>query len=223
MKIKLNKNEYTVETPKLRKWIELEDIRLKLEIATDDRTFLEHYFGLVSVAIHVSVDELEELPWIEVADAYIAVVSHQKPTLDFPMLKVNPKRNTEDWKYDGRNWYVWSHLLASTYGWTLEYIAEMNINDAIGLMHEIVSTEFMEKEWEWGLSEIAYPYDPNSKKSSYKPLPRPEWMEATIMERKVTATKKVRIRREMLPRGMTLSWSKKDDENVEYIESSTTI
>lgn len=221
MKIQLGKNEYSVEVPKLRKWIELEDIRLKLEIAADDKTFLENYFGLLSAAIGISITELEELPWLEVSNAYVQVVTNQAPKLDFPMFKFKSKKEGYDWTYEGRTWYIWSHLIAKEYGWTLEYIANLDINDAIGLMHELVAGEYEKREWEWGLSEIAYPYDPNTKKSIYKPLPRPEWMVISKIEKKAII-KKIRIRRDMLPHGNTVFW-KSDEEDAKYSEIIETI
>lgn len=221
MKIKLGKNEYSVEVPKLRKWIEIEDIRLKLEIATDNITFLKSYFGLLSVAIDISIDELEKLPWLNVSNAYSQIIINQVPKLDFPMFKVKSKENDFDWTYEGRTWYIWSSMFAREYGWTLEYIANLDINDAIGLMHEIISNEYDKREWEWGLSEIAYPYDPNTKKSIYKPLPKPKWMQVSTMV-KNAVIKKVRIRKDMLPQGAVLSW-KPGKEDAQYREGNESI
>lgn len=217
MKIKLGKNEYSVEVPRLRKWIEIEDIRLKLEIATDNETFLKSYFGLLSVAIDISIEELAELPWLDVSNAYAQVLNNQTPKLDFPMFKIKAKENDFDWTYEGRTWYIWSNMFAKEYGWSLEYIANLDINDAIGLMHEIVSNEYDKREWEWGLSEIAYPYDSNTKKSTYKPLPKPKWMQvSTIVKNAVI--KKVKIRKDMLPQGAVFSW-RSDTEDAKYRES----
>lgn len=221
MDITLGKDKYSLVQPKLRKWIEIEDLRSKLEIATDTRTFIDYYFGLVSVAIGISLIDLEEIEWEDVAIAYTTAIELQKPTIEFPMFKINQKVGTEEWNYDGRSWYSWLHLLAKEYGWNVEYIADLEVDDAVGLLHEILADEYFDKEWEWGLSEIAYPYDSNTKKSSYKPLPKPEWMLVNVVEKKVKRMKKIKIRKDMLPRGMVVLW--KENEDAEHKEGDSTI
>jgi hypothetical protein len=107
------------------------------------------------------------------------------------------KDEKESWDYSGRTWYIWSHMLASNYGWTLDTISAMEFEDAISLMQEIMINEQLNREWQWGLSEIAYSYNSTSKESKLRKLPRPDWMEVTL----VKPITKVMIPKNMMPVG----------------------
>lgn len=109
------------------------------------------------------------------------------------------KQKDDDWSYDGRLWHQYSHMLARTYGWTLEYIANMTIVEALAKMQEIIVDEQLDREFYYGLSEMAYSYDQRSKVSKFNPLPRPSWMRPKIKE-----IKKFTIPASMLPIGVVM-------------------
>jgi hypothetical protein len=120
------------------------------------------------------------------------------PRAKLPILTT--KHTKEDkklsWDYDGRTWNFYSHLLASNYGWTLEYIGKLGIDEVIAKIQEILTEEQLNKEFQWSMSEIAYPYNKSTKKSEFKPLKRPYWMLA-----EVTEIKKIKILKSLLPIG----------------------
>jgi hypothetical protein len=102
------------------------------------------------------------------------------------------KSGETDWEYPGRTWFIWVHTLSKMYSWSIEYISELDFDYAIALLHEIISDEYYAREWQWGLSEIAYSYDTNTKSSKYKALPKPEWMKVRATQ---TELPKVKIKK----------------------------
>lgn len=205
--LQLGQNEYSVERFRLRKWLQLENLRSEIVRAIEgkDRHLItSSVYSYLSIALSVSSEELENLPWYEVALALFTIYDLNIPNLPFPMLIIPSKTKGDiGWDYEGRDWYTWAHMLAGAYGWNIQYIENLEIDDAIGLLQEILSEHQSNREWEWGLSEIAYPYDENSKKSIFKPLPRPEWM---TVQKASEEPKKVLIRKDMLPVGNVIRY-----------------
>ena len=204
--IVLGKQKFSASRVKLKKWIELENIRNKAidAIKVGDRDgFCSSLYSYLFLALDSKEINFDKIEWYETAFAFDNLITLNSPQIDFPMLtKISTDREKEAWDYEHRDWFLWSHLLASAYGWSLEYIAELDIDDAIALVQEMLVDRQLKQEWEWSLSEIAYPYNSTTKKSEYKPLPRPSWMSEGIKE-----PKKVRILKEHIPVGIVLRWS----------------
>jgi len=177
----------------LRQWLHLEDIRSKIiEAAGNKNTELvvENLYSYISSAFGFNLS-LEKFPWIKVVEIYADITILNAPSLDFPILKAKIKENQKvPWDYVGRTWYLWSHLLAQNYGWNLEYISELDIDDGIALIQEISINDQMKKEWDWSLSEIAYPYNESSKRHEFKELGRPSWMSKA---KEIKVPKKIKI------------------------------
>lgn len=76
--------------------------------------------------------------------------------------------------------------------------SELDPDDGVALLQEILTDDQLEKEWQWSLSEIAYPYNPDTKKSEFKNLPRPVWMQKEIRK----PVKQIKIPASMLPVGI---------------------
>lgn len=210
--ILLNDNEYSFDHIGLRKWLELEEIREIFIEAVDNKDIDNIMLSLcsyISTALDISTEVLQILPWYEVANAYIFISIECIPRYDFAVLK--PKKNEPEkykatWDYKERTLYLWSHMIASAYGWTLEYISNIYFNDALALLQEIMIDEQLKKEWQWSLSEIAYSYNESTKKSEFKPLPRPSWMQDILPE-----PKKIRIPVSMMPVGIVMKLGTQDE------------
>jgi hypothetical protein len=202
----LGNKQISVSRPKLKVWIHLEDIRGEIKEAEDENEIVHLLFSYVSKATAISIDELELLPWYEIMDAYNSIVGLCAPMIDFPILRYEEKDvKKEVWDYDERSWYMWANTLASEYGWKLEYIAELDVDDAIGLLEEIYLSTQLEREWEWSSSEIAYPYDSRTKKSNYKPLPRPQWMQG-VNDDIIKKATELKVPASYLPVGKGIKW-----------------
>ncbi len=217
--ISLGGRSFPVRRFGLRKWLQLETQRsniLKAVKERDRHSLAESSISYLTTAFSINSDEIRNLPWYEVIEAVFVLSDVNVPRLDFPMLTVqsDEKNKTVVWDYDGRDWYTWANKLAKTYGWDLDYIANLDIDDAIGLLQEILSDAQDNREWEWGLSEIAYSYNETTKKSEFKELPRPKWMIPTEIP---TEIKKVSIHRDFLPVGNVIKY------DPEFGKSDTTV
>lgn len=190
------------ERKSLRKWIELEEARSKIKdiFKSKDATKVSQaIFEYLQSAIKGSdVGEWAKLDTNTLLAFYIEAASINSPTRNFPILKFYVESKEKlPWEYDGRAWYFWLNLFSKNYDWTIEYISNLDIDDAIGLYQELEIDRQLEREWQWGLSELAYSYDKTSKSSRFNPLPRPTWM-LPIAPRPKT----IRIPKDMLPIGI---------------------
>jgi len=207
--IQIGKKKYLISRLRLREWLKLEDNRIRIKEATESKDidgFAEGVYSYISVAIGVSSEELDELYWYEVINIFETIQAENFPKYEFPLLESKTKAKTVRWDYPERTWYIWANNLADTYGWNLEYIAELDIDDAIGLLQEILVNDQLEKEWEWGLSEIAYSYNSSTKKSEFRELPRPDWMKAPPEE-----IKPIRMPKFLMPLGKIVGRDGKEE------------
>lgn len=186
--------------PNLRQWIRLEDIRSGIIKAAENKDtigFSTQMYLYISTAFNIPTNKIEKYNWEKCMELYMVAVSACIPRYDVALLKSRMKDTKEGWDYEGRTWYIWSHMLSSNYGWTLDTISAMDFEDAISLMQEIMINDQLDREWQWGLSEIAYSYNSTSKESKLRKLPRPDWMEVTLIK----PITKVMIPKNMMPVG----------------------
>jgi len=191
-----------IEQPKLKKWLELEDIKNKLVEAVEHKNYDEVADLLCSyVSTAVDLESRNEF-WFDIANIFESYLILCTPR----RIPILTKSGGEEipWDYEGREWYFWLHKLSSKYGWYPKYIEKMNFNDAISLMQEIAVEEQLEKEWEWSLSELSYSYNTTTKKSDYKPLSRPAWMRIGTKLTDTRPEKPVKILKSMLPAGIVI-------------------
>lgn len=161
--------------------MQLEFIKEKLVAAVqnDREDFPDRVLEYICTAVGVSQKWFEKADWMRVISLLYVCLS-ESPTVKIPFLTpIDHSSETEPWHYEGRTWHAYSHLLAKSYGWTLQEISQLKVEEALAKIQEILTDEQLEREFIHSLSEIAYPYDKNTKTSSYKPLPRPHWMRPT--------------------------------------------
>lgn len=200
-------------------------LRLWLELEEKNKTIVDFMKGkdmlgasaticsYLSTFTKLDAEVLQSFFWMEIANAYSTIVLACIPATDFPLLHGNKeKENPASWDYEGRTWYIWSHLIASKYGWTLDIIENLYFEDAIALIQEIMLDEQLEKEWQWSLSELAYPYNKTTKKSEFKALPRPSWMKE--MPKISKEPEVARIPLSMIPQGKIIRWGESNEEIV---------
>ena len=209
-------NPVTLRRLSLRGWSGLENLKKEMDDAISKKDF-DTYFVSTIQFIEMALSPSEKIEWSEVSwweflEIYSKTVELNKPTILFPILDVTQKKEGKKmpWEYDGRSWYFWLNLFADRYGWNETTIGELDIDTAIGLYQEIELNSQLEKEWSWGLSEIAYQYNSSTKKSEYKPLDRPEWM-LPISPKQLPV---IRMRKDMMPMGNIVNFQepKKEDD-----------
>lgn len=200
----LGGTEYNVDRARLKRWLQLEGIREQIARAADreDREgFVAQIYSYLSVALSVELD-FDQIPWYEVVNAYIELSSINAPIKEIPILFASGDIEKVSWDYEGRTWYSWAHTFASSFSWTMEYIAELDVDDAIALLQEIKTDEQIKKEWEWVRTEVSY--DRHGKHREY---PRPHWMRGIIVE----PDKKTKMKRSALPVGNVVRWNETPD------------
>jgi hypothetical protein len=184
----------------LKEWLALEEIRAKIiGAAGSGKDYAEVSAAVRNYISAASSVEYKDTVWYETLQNFENALSANLPTHFFPLLKSKEKGKVMPWEYEGRTWYYWLHLFSKEYGWTEAQIAKLDIDTAIGLLQEIVISEQVEHEWQWSMTEIAYPYNKNTKKSEFQELPRPDWMKKIV-----PAPKKVMMRIEDLPKGLII-------------------
>ena len=197
----------------LYKWLQIEEIKENLFSAVEEKRhddFLNHLSQYLLTTTDTEKAWLE-LPWIEIRDLFLSIEEINAPTKPFPILSSN-KGDDSAWGYEGRNWYFWLNLFSYNYGWNIDYVKQLDIDDAIGLLQEILLIEQREKDFIWTTTEVAYEYNAKTKKSRLKLLDRPEWMRKGFKaDTSEPRKKKTRIRRDFLPIGRIVSWDDKND------------
>lgn len=206
--IKILNREVSLKRLKLKEWTRLEPLKRDLEKSISSKDFdtvsncMESIVEIIMAPVSFKID-WSKLSWIEFLDVYSTAIELNNPSIDFPILHGTPEDKKMPWEYEGRSWYFWLNLFASHYGWTADIISELDVDTAIGAYQEIEINNQLEKEWEWGLSEMAYPYNKNTKKSEYHPLQRPEWMRPALPKQLPV----VKIRQDFLPQGNIIDLS----------------
>lgn len=209
----LGEKEYTVKRATLRHWLELEDIKDNIKKAVEVGNSCDissHIYAFISTALRIEED-LSSLPWQEVSLAFGSLYQLNTPKHDFPLLRAKIEDKVVAWDYEGRSWYMWLHLFSSSYGWSSEYVGELDVDDAIALSQEIIVEEQLSKEWEWALSDRAVTYDKASKKSRFTPLERPEWMRM-VKDFKLPVVKMPKF---LLPVGNVVSYRKDENDTLD--------
>ena len=182
-----------------KQWVILEGKKEKIFKAVETDDFPVALLDFASIALGVSYKWFEQANWDKVVLAfYISLARYTKLVL--PMITPTSENFKEEpWAYDGRTWHLYSHLLAKEYGWKLEYISQLQVEDALAKIQEIMVDSQLEREFYYGLSEIAYPYNSQTKKNHFKPLQRPHWM-----REKIQLVPRFKIPKEYMPQGVVM-------------------
>jgi hypothetical protein len=195
------------QKPRFRKWIELEEQKNKIlkavESGADD--FPDRLLGYLSTALHLPVGWIEQAQWEAVMAAFYRVVQLTACQISLPIFEPTGQEDVkEPWDYDGRTWKFYVHLFAREYGWSVEYIANMRLDDALPCVQEILVQEQLDREFLWTMSERSAYYDDKSKTTKLNPLPRPNWMNKHV---DIEDARKTQIPVGMLPAGNGISQS----------------
>lgn len=160
----------------LEQWLILSDIHSKIQDAADTKNFDGVSDSLIEY-VSAAVGYCPQLNWLDFCGLFTEIIKVNNIDDRYPILKPSEKKQEKKpWEYFGRSKYFWIHILGKSFGWTKEYILNLDIDDAVALLQEIEISEQLDREFRWDLSEIAYSYDTNTKTSKHNPLPRPDWM-----------------------------------------------
>lgn len=163
-------------------WINLEYYKEKMleSVQNSSPDFPQYVLEYISLATKVPYKWYENANWVKIITLFYICIS-KSPTIKLPIISpTNEKHTEEPWNYPQRSWYLYAHIIAKSYGWSLDKIAKLKVKDALSLIQEIMTDTQLDREFQYGLSEVAYPYNEQTKKSIFKPLERPHWMRPDI-------------------------------------------
>jgi len=204
--VTLGRNQYSVQRSTLRQWLELEEIVNKIKEGTGKA---QNIYLYLSIVIGEDID-LSEVPWYETAEAFSRVLILNSTKHEFPILKTKMKDSKVSWDYEGRTFYIWANIFASKYGWHINYISKLDIDDAIALAQEITVDEQLQREWEWSLSEKSIKWSRKGK-GTFQPLERPDWMNLPVDDKELEKTK---LPIGMIPVGVVVKFGDLGDETL---------
>lgn len=179
----------------------LESIKEKIieAVSNGQPDFPDFLLSYIETALGVSSRWYAKADWLRVVELFYACLT-KSPIVKLPITSPSKEKFKDDpWSYDGRTWPLYAHMLSKAYGWKLEYISQLQVGQALSMIQEILTDTQLEREFQYGLSEIAYPYDKSSKKSTFKPMQRPHWMHQQIKD-----VPRFKIPGEMLPMGAVM-------------------
>lgn len=187
---------YDVERSTLRQWLQLEDVINRIK---EGRSIALDIYSYLSIVLGEDID-YSKIPWYETAKAFTDAVSINVTRYNFPILRMGTSEVDFPWDYEGRSFYAWVHLFADNYGWDIEYISNLDIDDAVALVQEISVEDQLHKEWEWSLSERSIKWDKKGK-GTFQPLGRPDWMQLPSQQL-IDKTEKLKVPVSMIPAGI---------------------
>lgn len=190
----------SVERARFGLHLVLSEIHKRLDEALEDPEhqtvwgLLRHYFEL---ATGFEVDCVGD--FAQFAQALLLLWTLNSLFVPPPFLKgpqdLDKPERSLPWDYEGRATFLMVHVLARTYGWSLDQVVNLEPEVGLALVNEILVDEQLQQEWDYGLSEVARVYNPTTKRSHFKPLPRPPWMAHSL------GTLKTKIPKSVLPQG----------------------
>lgn len=196
--ISLADRTISVTRPKLRKWLLAEELRDKVSESAngkDDSGFVSGIYSFLLALASTTETELDSSAWYDVLESFYKAAVENAPRLDLSVIHAERKKRElpDAWDYKERIWYSWVDSLAHAYGWNIEYISELDVDDALALIQEISLRDQFDREWSYSLSEVAYEYDKSTQKSVLRPLPRPSWMSVGTQAMKEAVEKKITV------------------------------
>jgi hypothetical protein len=207
--IKIGNKDIELSKVKLKMWLLMADVLSEYEEAKKEKNFI-HMAECMYKYLDMGIKDVDivwrDAPWIDTVSVFIALNKVNRLNIKFPIFSADAKKQSKsgiDIEYPNRTWYLWMNLIASAYHWGMDTIAQLDVEDAIPLIQEIFIDQQYKREWEWSLSEIAYPYNSSTKKSKYVPLERPSWMTSHV-----AAPMKTLIRKDFMPVGNVIDLGK---------------
>jgi hypothetical protein len=188
-----------VRRPKFGKFLILEDTKNKILEAAKrkEETFPDLVISYISAAFLIPKAIIENLSWEVTFSLFMLGVSKSAPSLPLPILHpTKQKKETNAWDYDGRVTFMYNNIIAKAYGWSVEYVNNLDVDTALALIQEILTDEQLEREFLWAMSDKSYSYDTKTKSGKANPLERPYFMKEEVKE-----PKRVRMPASLMPQG----------------------
>lgn len=208
--IYLHLNGEIVFIPRCRLGLHLQLSRIEQQINQSD-TAADLAAGITLYLTKAGLSEPAEMSALDRLEIFCLLRRLNGWQWVLPWLGAPPNHEPEKlpYEYQGRQWAIWIHKIASRYSWSREQILNLWPEEAAAYVQEILVSEYYETEDRRALSEVSYKYDSGTKTSRFIPSPKPNWMVDT------GPPKTIRIHRSMLPVGNVIS-ARDDNENTPH-------
>lgn len=188
---------------RFKRWIELEDKKEQILRASEQNSdeFTKLLLSFLSDALSLPLWFFNRLYWVDTLVLFAEVSKSLLIEKYLPLIYVTPDKKSQQsemWDYKDRTWQYYSHILSKNYGWSLEYIGELSVFDALAHVQEILLSEQLDREFQWSMSEASVIYDAKTKTTKPNPLPRPYWMKQTD---KLPSIPKFKLPKSVVPVG----------------------
>lgn len=184
--------------------LELQKNKILKAVEESNDDFPDHLFAYLSTALHLSSKHYRKASWEKVVKAFYKTIKMTQCQIVLPIFSPSKEKLKEEpWHYENRDWHSYVHMLSKNYGWTIEYISNLKVEEALAKIQEILIDEQLEKEFLWTMSERSAYYDDKSKVMKMNPLPRPHWMSKHIDPAKELTVHKIPTG--MMPSGNGIS------------------
>jgi len=198
--MEINNKQITIQRSQLKQWLFLQDIYEEILDSLHGKDYNQFVDKFCQYLIQATGETFwKDIYWIDTVSVFFELQAVNRISKNLPILQprqITPDKSKMPWDYAGRSWYIWANLLAKTYGWSVEYIEKMEVEDALALVEEISVDLQLDREWEWQRCELAYSSEKGSDKMKFNALTRPEWMKEPIK-----IPKSIKILKSMLPVG----------------------
>lgn len=186
-----------VSRARFKLWLALETIKEKIAKAVDTDALSDAIEEYLATALAFPVSDLSTCPWEEAITAFARVTEINGDIRMLPFMRYPVKdQKPAAYDYDERLFFHYAHTFARAYGWSIEYVADLDVDTAFSLLQEIIITTQLDREWQWDLSERSTGYDEQTRKSKHIPYPLPPWMSPAPTEPKI-----YRIPKALIPVG----------------------
>ena len=204
---------------RFKKWITLEEQKNRVvkAVAESSDTFPQEMFTFLSTALSLPVQYFQDASWENIIQSFYKTVHLTQSQISLPILTPsNEKVKDDPWTYDNRLWHLYSHMLAKSYGWTLDYIANLSVQEVLPKVQEILTDDQLEKEFWWGLSEKSVSYDNHTQTAHFQPLPRPEWMKQS--HKHIEAPQIAKVPENLRPMGVGITYEQIAQGETSYVQ-----
>lgn len=199
----LNGREVVVPRARLGLFLRLEEIYGQLAdhvLHRDSGACVSVIIEYVEMAIGEKLVDPDKMDWRPLFFGFLRIkrMNSLEPVVPF-LQGIATSAGEDFWTYPGRVGVLWIHMLASRYHWSRAEIENLFPEEAATFIQEIMYDEFLTKEWEYSLSELAYEPQKDGK-SRYRPFPRPSWIGSK-------KPKKVKMLKKLIPAGTIIDLS----------------
>lgn len=217
--LKISGQVCRVERSRLGNHLRLSHLLVLIQqaIQKPDGTKAAHLVKRYLLLAGVPENLVNQTPGAPLLQAFVLVSEFNSIQVELPWMRTDiphkRERTVFEPGYDGREWALWIHRLATRYGWTRDYIFNLWPEEAAIYLTEVYLSEWEEMEADRRLSEVSYKYDRFTKTARFIELEKPYWMmpqqrpEITQAESQAwEMAKKTSGPNQMLPAGVVLDW-----------------